>query len=53
LIGKVSFGEKELLENFQTFIDALKKSKHQSAKGVFFKSIHLASSMGPSVKIAV
>ena len=53
LIGKVSFGEKELLENFQTFFDALKKSKPQSAKGVFFKSIHLASSMGPSVKIAV
>lgn len=52
-IGKVSFDEAKLLENFNTFLDSLKKSKPQSMKGTFIKSLFLSSSMGPSIKVSV
>ena len=52
-IGKVSFSAEQLGENYNALLDALKKAKPPSAKGIFFKSIHLTSSMGPSVKVAL
>jgi len=52
-IGKVSFEETKLLENFSTFLDSLKKAKPQSVKGTYIKSLFLASSMGPSIKVSV
>ena len=52
-IGKVSFSVEQLSENYNALLDALKKAKPPSAKGIFFKSIHLTSSMGPSVKVAL
>jgi len=52
-IGKVSFEDKALLENFETFVAAVKKAKPSSAKGVFIKNITLTSSMGPSVKVSL
>lgn len=52
-IGKVSFDEKQLIENFTELIEALKKAKPNSAKGIFISSIHLTSSMGPAVKVAI
>ena len=52
-IGKVSFSVEQLGENYNALLDALKKAKPPSAKGIFFKSIHLTSSMGPSVKVAL
>ncbi|MDP2693172.1 MAG: 50S ribosomal protein L1 [bacterium] len=52
-IGKVSFADTKLIENFNELIEALKKAKSSSTKGVFIKSITLTSSMGPSVKVVV
>ena len=50
-IGKVSFGLKELLENYLTLIDAIIKSRPATAKGKYIKSIYISSTMGPSIKI--
>lgn len=52
-IGKVSFDPEQLKENYNALLDALKKAKPPSAKGIYFKSVHLTSSMGPSVKVAL
>lgn len=51
IIGKVSFEENKLLENFKAFLDSLKKAKPQSMKGTYIKTMHITSSMGPSVKV--
>lgn len=53
LVGKVSFSEDQLKENIETFIDALKKARPATAKGVYIKSCYLTSAMGPSVKVSV
>ncbi len=52
-IGKVSFDDKKLTENFDALLDAIKKAKPTGAKGVYIKNITLASSMGPGVKIEI
>lgn len=51
IIGKVSFTEAQIKENFEVFMETLKKIKPASSKGVYIKSLYLTSSMGPSVKI--
>ena len=51
-IGKVSFGPEKLKENFQTLMSALIKAKPAAAKGVYLRSVTIASTMGPGVKIA-
>jgi len=53
IIGKVSFETKQLLENYQTFISALKKAKPSSAKGTYIENISLSSSMGPGIKVEI
>ena len=53
IIGKVSFGKEKLLENFNTVIEALTKAKPAAAKGVYFKNVAIATTMGPGVKIVV
>lgn len=50
-IGKISFGAEKLKENYLAFIEALRKAKPSSSKGIFIQSITLASSMGPGVKV--
>ena len=50
-IGKASFTEEQLADNFQTLIDAIIKAKPSAAKGQYFKSISVSSTMGPGVKI--
>jgi large subunit ribosomal protein L1 len=50
-IGKVSFGEEKLKENFETMIDALLKAKPSAAKGRYLRTVALSSTMGPGVKI--
>lgn len=50
-IGKVSFGTQKLLDNFRTLIDAIIKAKPAAAKGQYLKSVVVASTMGPGVKI--
>ncbi len=52
-IGKLSFTDEALLANFQAFIESLKKSKPQTMKGTFIKSLYLSSSMGPSVRVSI
>ena len=50
-IGKASFSEEQLADNFQTLIDAVNKARPAAVKGQFLKSITLTSTMGPGVKI--
>lgn len=50
-IGKASFSEEQLADNFQTLIGAINKAKPSAVKGQFLKSVTLASTMGPGVKI--
>lgn len=50
-IGKVSFGQEKLAENFKTLLDAVIKAKPSAAKGQYLRSVTLASTMGPGVKI--
>ena len=51
-IGKKSFGADKLLENYNTLMDAIVKAKPAAAKGVYVKSVTLASTMGPGIKVA-
>ncbi len=53
IIGKVSFGKEKLVDNFNTVIEALIKAKPAAAKGQYLKSVTIASTMGPGVKINV
>ena len=50
-IGKASFGQEKLLENFTTLLDAIIKAKPATAKGQYIKSCVVASTMGPGVKM--
>jgi large subunit ribosomal protein L1 len=50
-IGKASFDAKALEENVVALIDALKKGKPSSAKGIYFKKISVSSTMGPGLAI--
>lgn len=52
-IGKISFDDAKLKENYEAFMEALRKAKPNSAKGAYIKSIFLTSSMGPSVKVSI
>ena len=50
-VGKVSFGGEKLAENFAALMDAIVKAKPAAAKGQYLRSIAVASTMGPGVKI--
>lgn len=50
-VGKASFSEEQLTDNFQTLIDAIVKARPAAVKGQFLKSVTLTSTMGPGVKI--
>jgi large subunit ribosomal protein L1 len=50
-IGKASFGEDDLKENFRAFVDAIVRAKPTGAKGKFVQKVSVSSSMGPGVKI--
>jgi large subunit ribosomal protein L1 len=50
-IGKASFGPEKLEENLKALLEAIAKAKPAAAKGQYFRSVTLASTMGPGVKI--
>ena len=50
-VGKASFTEEQLTDNFQTLIDAINKVRPAAVKGQYLKSVTLTSTMGPGVKI--
>lgn len=50
-IGKVSFGKEKLADNFATLLDAVIKAKPSAAKGQYLRTVTVASTMGPGVKI--
>lgn len=52
-IGKASFTEEKLADNFQTLIEAIIKAKPSALKGQYLKSVTLTSTMGPGVKLNV
>ena len=50
-IGKKSFGDEKLMENFTTLMDAIVKAKPAAAKGTYLKSVVVSSTMGPGIKV--
>lgn len=50
-IGKASFGNEKLLENFEALVGAIIKAKPAAAKGQYIKSCVIASTMGPGIKV--
>ena len=50
-IGKASFSEAQLLENFDTLLDAIVRAKPAAAKGQYLKTITLSTTMGPAVRV--
>jgi large subunit ribosomal protein L1 len=52
-IGKASFTEEQLADNFQTLMNAINKAKPSALKGQYLKSVTLTSTMGPGVKLNV
>jgi large subunit ribosomal protein L1 len=50
-VGKLSFAADKLVENIQTFLNAIQKAKPASAKGHYLRSMVLSSTMGPGLKI--
>ncbi len=51
-IGKASFTNEQLADNFQTLMDAINKAKPSGVKGQYIKSVTLAPSMGPGIKVS-
>lgn len=52
-IGKVSFDNIKLVENYKTILDTIKKVKPSSSKGVYIKNITLSTTMGPGLKVSI
>lgn len=50
-VGKVSFSEAQLMDNIQAVLTSIKSNKPASIKSSYFKAAHLATTMGPSVKV--
>jgi large subunit ribosomal protein L1 len=52
-VGKASFGEQQLVENVRSLLGELQRVKPAAAKGVYFKSFTISSTMGPGVRVDV
>ena len=50
-IGKASFTEEQLTDNFQTLIEAINKARPSAVKGQFLRSVTISSTMGPGIKL--
>lgn len=52
-IGKASFDQEKLIENFEAITDALVKAKPQASKGTYMRNVAVSSTMGPGIKVDV
>ena len=52
-VGKKSFGAQKLIENMNVVVEAIQKAKPAAAKGTYIKSVSIASTMGPGVKVNI
>ncbi len=52
-IGKISFDDAKLIENFNTLLEAIKKAKPSSSKGIYIKNVSMSSTMGPGIKVSI
>ncbi len=52
-IGKVSFDSQKLIQNFDVLLDAVRKAKPSSSKGIYLKNITICSTMGPGIRVAI
>ncbi len=50
-IGKVSFGQEKLEENFKVIMEAIIKAKPSASKGQYLKNVSIASTMGPGIRV--
>lgn len=50
-MGKASFGAEKILDNFNTLMEAIVKAKPASTKGIYLRSVTVASTMGPGIKV--
>jgi large subunit ribosomal protein L1 len=53
VIGKISFDNQKLKENFAVFLETIRKNKPSSSKGIYIKNVSLSSSMGPGIKVSI
>lgn len=51
-VGKVSFSEEQLVQNVEALLDAITKAKPSAAKGQYYRSVSISSTMGPGVKVS-
>jgi large subunit ribosomal protein L1 len=51
-IGKVSFGGEKLLENAQAVMSSVRSAKPASVKGMYIKTVHITTTMGPSIAVS-
>ncbi|WP_188456369.1 50S ribosomal protein L1 [Virgibacillus oceani] len=52
-IGKISFDDQKLIENFEAITETIVKVKPQAAKGIYMKNVSVTSTMGPGIKVDV
>jgi large subunit ribosomal protein L1 len=52
-IGKASFGPDKLIENVNSFVEAIQKSRPAGAKGTFIKKISISSTMGVGINVNI
>lgn len=52
-IGKISFGEGKILQNFSAVMDSINKVRPAGAKGIYIRTVYISSSMGPGIKVDV
>lgn len=52
-IGKISFETQKLTDNYSTILEAIKKAKPQTSKGIYLKNITINTTMGPGVKVNI
>ena len=50
-VGKLSFDEQKLYDNFAVLMEAIKKARPASAKGTYIRKVTISSTMGPGIKI--